>query len=240
MADRLSHEEVRKLLGAYALDAVALEEREALERHLAGCGACRQEVAEHRETAALLASAGEPAPGRVWDRIAASLEERPVSLDDRRRGMPGRWLAAAAAAAAVAIVAMLGVRVVDQGHRLDSAQQRQAALEGAVSALSDPHAQVVELRSAGAGVSAVAVMLPNGEGYLVRDTLEALPRDRTYQLWAFVGQEPVSAGVLGPNPGISSFRAPAAADGLAITDERAPGASAPGSPPLVIGDVETR
>lgn len=62
-----------ELLGAYALDAVDDDEREAIELHLVDCPRCRAEVAEHREVAAFLSQSGAPAPAGVWDRIAAEL-----------------------------------------------------------------------------------------------------------------------------------------------------------------------
>ncbi len=67
------HDEFSDLLGAYALDAVDDDERDAIERHLVGCPRCRAEVAEHREVAAFLSQSGAPAPDGVWDRIAAEL-----------------------------------------------------------------------------------------------------------------------------------------------------------------------
>jgi anti-sigma factor RsiW len=68
------------LLGAYALDAVDDDERQAIERHLDNCAQCRREVAEHREVAGMLASGWLPAPEGLWDRIAGSLEEPPPPL----------------------------------------------------------------------------------------------------------------------------------------------------------------
>ncbi|MGH3762579.1 RskA family anti-sigma factor, partial [Actinophytocola sp.] len=46
--------DVHALTGAYVLDAVSDDERAVVERHLGDCGACRQEVAELRETATRL------------------------------------------------------------------------------------------------------------------------------------------------------------------------------------------
>ena len=37
----------------------------------------------------------------------------------------------------------------------------------------------------------------NGDGFLVRDNLPGLSADRTYQVWAILGDKPVSVGVLG-------------------------------------------
>lgn len=69
----LTHDEIEELLGAYALDAVSAEEADAVELHLRECPRCRAEVAEHRETAAVLAYAGSPAPTNVWARIAGAI-----------------------------------------------------------------------------------------------------------------------------------------------------------------------
>ena len=76
----MSHGEIKELLGAYALDAVDDDEREAVDRHLEGCVPCQTEVAEHREVASLMAVGWVPAPEGIWDRIAASLEETPPAM----------------------------------------------------------------------------------------------------------------------------------------------------------------
>ena len=67
MSRGLSHSELEELLGAYALDAVDGDERDAVELHLRECPRCRAEVADHREVAAALAQTGGPAPDGVWD-----------------------------------------------------------------------------------------------------------------------------------------------------------------------------
>jgi len=51
MGRELSHVEVVDLLGAYALDALEGDEREAVERHVAQCASCTAEIADHREVA---------------------------------------------------------------------------------------------------------------------------------------------------------------------------------------------
>ena len=67
------YDEFSEVLGAYALDAVDVDERDRIELHLASCPRCRAEVAEHREVAALLSQSGATAPDGVWDRIASEL-----------------------------------------------------------------------------------------------------------------------------------------------------------------------
>jgi anti-sigma factor RsiW len=84
-SESTAHAEFEELLAAYALDAVDGDEATALERHLAVCPRCRQEVAAYRETAAMLAYGGESAPEGVFDRIAAGTRG-PVGGEARRSG----------------------------------------------------------------------------------------------------------------------------------------------------------
>jgi len=75
----MSHEDLRELLGVYALDAVEPDEALAVEAHLAECPQCRAEVEEHRSVASLLGNVGAAAPIGLWDQIAASLDDDPVA-----------------------------------------------------------------------------------------------------------------------------------------------------------------
>jgi hypothetical protein len=237
------HAEVEDLLGAYALDAVPEDERRLVEEHLAVCEACRREVMEHRETVALL-SGGAAAPVGVWDRISAELEpEPPVSLDAQRAPRKiGRWATGIAAAAAALAIVALGMKVVEQDRRIDrlaaTSEDRALAL-AAEAALRDPAARLVTLRSADGATSVEAVVLPDGTGYLYRNDLRPLPPGRTYQLWALGEADPISAGVLGPKPGVVAFSVGHAVTGLAITQEAAGGVVAPTSDPLVAGQLQS-
>jgi anti-sigma-K factor RskA len=241
------HEAVEDLLGAYALDAVPEDERRLVEEHLDVCEACRREVMEHRETVALL-SGGSAAPVGVWDRIATELEP-PVSLEARGEGRRGtrpsgirRWATGVAAAAAAVAIVVLGVTVVEQDRRLDrlaGASEEQALLVAAEAALRDPAARPVTLRSADGAMSVEAVLLPDGTGYLYRNDLRPLPLGQTYQLWALGEADPISAGVLGPNPGVVGFSVDPGISGLAITREIAGGVVAPTTDPLVAGELQT-
>jgi Anti-sigma-K factor rskA/Putative zinc-finger len=241
-----SHGELQELLGAYALDAVPEDERRDLEAHLAECPRCRAEVAEHRDTAALLAG-GAPAPDGLWDRIAAALDEPPPALElervleGRRRARPPRWVQAVAAAAAVVAIWALGLQVIQQDRRLDqlAAGVQQAGLvRAANAALLDPDARRVAIVSEDRAVTVDAVVLPDGAGYVVRDTLGRLPPDRTYQLWALGRGDPISAGVLGNDPGIVAFAVDPDIQGLAISEEVSGGATAP-SAVVAQGEVES-
>lgn len=246
---RLTHTQIEELLGAYALDAVDRDESEAVERHLHECPRCRAEVAEHREVAAMLAHAGAEAPGGVWDGIAGRLDERDAADGDGpvapivplrfgRQGVPGRVVAAVLSAAAV-LVTVLGVQVVRQEARIDelaASVQRRGVAAAATAALLEPEARKVTLTSDDGGVSVDAVVLPNGEGFLVRHNLPPLEDGLTYQLWAMAGSTTVSVGVLGPDPETVAFRAPATVKVLALTTEKGPeGVVATQNRPLATG-----
>lgn len=90
MIGQPNHDELRELLGAYALDAVDADEAVAVEEHLAGCPQCRAEVEQHRSVAALLGNAGATAPAGLWDRIAASLDE-----PEQSTARPAPWASTA-------------------------------------------------------------------------------------------------------------------------------------------------
>lgn len=80
MARERTPAEIEELLGAFALDAVDAEEAEQIERYLETHPEARDEVAQYRETASMLAFAGADAPSGLWHSIVASLEEEPPRL----------------------------------------------------------------------------------------------------------------------------------------------------------------
>jgi anti-sigma factor RsiW len=250
---RMTHADIESLLGAYALDALPDDEIEAVELHLKECPRCLAEVRDHREVAALLAHTGTDAPSGVWDRIAGVLEADPPALDmarvlpavghapRRRASSPwSRRLEVTLVAASMFIAAVLGVEVLRQDGRLEDIQAAMAAerLSGAAAkAVLSPGAHKIKLQSNDGRVELAAVMLPSGEGYVVQDNLPALSRAETYQLWALVGGTTVSVGVLGADPDVIAFRAPADTTVLAVTVEKAGGVSVTQKSPLAAGTV---
>lgn len=252
MATELTHHEIEELLGVYALDAVDPEEADAVEVHLRECPRCRAEVVVHREVAASLAQVGSAAPEGVWEQIAGSLEEAPPQLDIARvvglrpsglaAGRPRQWAVTAAsiAAAAALVGGVLGVKVVDQDRRLrtlTAAVEAKSLESTALSALVDSSARRVQLKALDDKLLGEAVMLDDGTGYLLNSNLPSLPADRTYQLWAVVGDARISRGILGRRPTVTAFKAAADVRALAITDEVAGGVTSTDKPPVVLGWV---
>lgn len=244
MAPELTHSEIQELLGVYAIDAVDADEAAAVEEHLVECPRCRAEVAEHREAAALLSFSGADAPEGMWDRIAAGLEDTPPPLDlsrarlQRRNRLPR--LSLVAAAAAVVVIGLLGTQVVRQGNRIDqlSAVFDQTGLDQAAAiAAVNPEARTVTLKSDDGSHVVRAVVLPNGQGYLVQAQLPPLGPDQTYQLWGVMGAQTVSLGVVGDASSVVPFVAAGPLTALAITAEKSGGVVASTNAPLVQGFV---
>jgi hypothetical protein len=218
--------ELDELLGAYALDAVSDEERRAVEQYLLISPRARQEVAEHREVATMLAWSGMAAPDGLWDRIAANLDvgDAPtpsgqlasvMAIDDERRERAtrrsaarrwrtaGSWVAASAAALVIA----------------------------ASEARADRDSMVAQLVRADGVVGAEAVIDQDGHGYLLGEDLPALSSDLTYQLWGVIGDQVISLGVLGANPEIELFSAgEESVSQLVVTIEPAGGVVSNGNP----------
>ncbi|HUR76853.1 MAG TPA: anti-sigma factor [Acidimicrobiales bacterium] len=244
MTGHFSHDDIRDLLAVYALDAVDADEAEAIDAHLPTCPRCRSEVADYREAASALATAHEPVPLQLWDDLAAQLvtapptQLAPVAL--RRSPAPRRpWIQAAIGLAAL-LVALLGVRVVQQGQRIDGMQaalEDRTVLAAALAAHEDPHARKTELRSKHGVVLAHAVVVPDGTGYLSTEALPAINSQRTYQLWAIIGTERISAGLLGSSPKVAPFRVAGNIVGFAITEEVAGGVVASENQPVASGLV---
>jgi anti-sigma-K factor RskA len=240
--------EIEALLGAHALDAVSDDERREIEAYLATDPRAREEVAQHREVASMLAFTGAPAPEGLWDRIVASLEESPppaeVSLapvtrlasERARRRRWTRLVAAAAAAAAVAI-GLLTAEVVDLNHKVDSARVADPIEQGAQQALKDPTARLAHLASADGRYDVLAAVRPDGTGYLVSHKLPPAAEGHTYQLWGIVEGKPISLGLLGREPSVVSFRADGPVTTLAVTEEDRAGAVAPTQTPVMAGDL---
>ena len=256
MAASLSHHEIEELLGAYALDAVEADEAVEVADHLVECARCRAEVAEHREVAALLAHGGADAPAEVWSRIAAVIEgsapgahgeaARPPSAlfsSPRARRAPSRsWASRAFApivAVAAAVIAVLAFQVVEQGNRIDrqgeqlAAMSEQAGLRQAFqAAMAEPDATLVSLTSDDGGPEA-QVVLADSTGYLQAAGLPELPEDRTYQLWADLGNRRISLGVLGNRPDVATFEMSDGVTSLAVTEEQQGGVVRTTKAPLV-------
>ena len=108
----MTHDELRELAGAYAIDAVTEEERRTVEAHLAMCPACVAEVESYAAVVELLGRDAPPRqpPAALRAKVLNQVPRagRNVDLIDagqarRARSIVPPWLLAAAAAAFVAV-----------------------------------------------------------------------------------------------------------------------------------------
>ena len=246
----MNHAAAHDLLAPLSLDALDADLRAEVEAHVATCAQCQRELDDLREVATALGTTGLAAPEGLWERIAARLDERPVPIEPpplvfardaapRALGRTRRALAAVSLVAAAAVVA-LAVGLAHESARVGSLTSALAsARRGAVAtALATPGHRVVTLTSSTGHDLATFVLLPDGHGYLVRDTLAPLGEGRTYQLWGIVAGRPVSIGVMGRAPRSVAFTlADATPSALGITVEPRGGSLTPAPSMVASGAV---
>ncbi|MGH3520321.1 MAG: anti-sigma factor [Haloechinothrix sp.] len=208
--------DIHTLTGAYALDALSNEEREAFEDHLARCAACRHEVAELRETAARLGSAVAAAPpaqlkADVLERIRRVRQLPPDQgpiIPMRGRKWPLR-VAGLAAAASILLALALGIQVFRSAQELESANEQLAQVDGRYTDLVDvvtaPDARVITSTERGMRAT-VVVSESEGRMAFVPQDMRSPGADKTYQLW-----------LIGPD-GARSVGLLASANGPVVTD----------------------
>jgi anti-sigma factor RsiW len=199
----MTNEDVHELAAAYALDALAGDERQEFETHLLGCERCRDELASLRETVGVLAfsAEGPVPPTELRDRIlVAARKELPnvVALRPRRMRLYAGSAVAAAACAALAVGLWLGLSGGTGGPKL---------------ALS---------------------VAPSGTAQLAVSGFDAAPAGKIYEAWVIVAGKPVPAGYFagGDKAVVGLTRSVPKGSVVAITLERAPGATTPTLPIL--------
>ena len=240
------------LTAAYAADAVTPDERVRAEQHLAGCAACRRELAVVREGLAALAGAVpvQP-PAHLRATVLARLDEVPqlpplrapeavvVDLDARRRSRPRRALVALAAAAAAVVLlggGALGWTAVQYRADRDQARAVAADLGRVVSA---PDAVTVAASSGAdeqwAGTRLV-VSVQQRTAVLLDTGADPAPDGRTYQLWLLRDGRPVPAATFdaeADDPAVLREDM-AGVTGVAVTVEPEGGSTEPTTEPVAL------
>lgn len=222
---QIGHDEAETLLAAHALGALSTDgERTRIEAHLGQCAECRARLDAYLEVAVRLSPEVDPSP-ELWDRIVGQLNS-PVQLDARRRRAkpPALWLGAAAAA--IALVVGVGVGRVAAGGSDPSVG------ELAADARSEDDSSVLTFLGPDGRPLAEAILAIDGDGFLTNGDLPVLESDRGYQLWALRDGQSVSVALLGEDPDVAMFRAPARFDQLLITEEPAIGSPSPTTAPV--------
>jgi anti-sigma-K factor RskA len=165
-----AHERWADGAGAYVLGAMAPDEREAFEDHLATCPQCREDVEQLRPAAEALPMASPPMlpPAALKDRIMAEVEREAALLAQagavadrperarRKRRFPslGPWRLAPVAAALLIAGVLIG------------------------SQLGGGGAKDVRFNRAGA-----MLKIDGDKATLVADNLPAPPQGKVYEVW---------------------------------------------------------
>jgi anti-sigma-K factor RskA len=241
MDRELSPDDVRDLIGAYAIDAVDDDERRAIDAYLEQDADLRAEVGRLQQSATFLAHSGGPPPPGVWERLEAAIHESrgpgeapPPRLVPRARPPrpTPRWEWFAVAASIVAIV-FAALWLVDRDDGSSSGGSTSELAGAAANAPGARHARLVDTDGT---QLASAVVLPDGTGYLT-SVLPRLPAGRTYQLWGIDERDTVSLGVMGRDPNVVAFRAAGVPQTLAVTEERTGGVAVTANDPTAAGDL---
>ena len=236
-----THDELRTLASAHALDALDADDAAAIQRHLATCAECRGVFDDALEAAAMIAisAPGARPPAALKDRIlaAARAEGQPARVVDiaavrsRRAGLltPAR-LTAAAFAAAAAVAAVVAVSARSDADRLRSQRD---ALAAAAGSLAGQEGRVLALRNGAEATDASIVVPQSGDAVLVSQ-LATAPAAHVYQVWAIPpGGAPVSIGTIGGGAtALRLSRDLTAGTTIAITVEPGGGSRSPTTKPI--------
>jgi len=246
-------DDVRALLGAYAVDAVDADERRAVESLVAVDADAARELADLQAVAARLGAAidAEPPAGAraaVLAAVRATPQESPVpsappvplaptsptsstsstSSARGRRGGARWWALAAAVAIGAAVPATLLVQQVQHTRQVQAEQQQVADL------LTDPSAVLVHQDVPGDG--AVTAILTDHRAVFTATQMPPPDDGSVYQLWVVRDGQPHSAGVMTSDDGtVRQFADDfAPGDVLAVTVEPAGGSEQPTSDPIMV------
>ena len=160
----------------------------------------------------------------------------------RRQSGRARRVAIAVASVAAVVIALLAFSLSNANNKvsqLRDAMSGSGAGAAASAARGSAGHQVVDLTTSSGAQLASFVLTRDGHGYLLHSSMPDLPKAETYQLWAMIGGQPISLGLMGDSPAQASFTVSGSAtvSALAVTVEPAGGVVAPDRPPVATGKV---
>jgi len=212
-------------VAAHALNALPEDERDLVETAIGFDDELNSHYEVHRRIAAeLVEGFSDVVPAAspdLWDRIALEAglvtSPDPSSADATINPAPSKWRRFAPIIAGIAAVLV----AVSLTAGLLSTRGEPAGLEALALASADlPGSINAELLDPTAGTTvADVVVTTDGEGFIDGSALPTLAENRTYQLWAIVGERVISVGIMGNRPEVSSFRVEGQLAGLAISEE---------------------
>ncbi|MFE2057426.1 anti-sigma factor domain-containing protein [Streptomyces sp. NPDC059446] len=231
--------------GAYVLHALPEEERRAFEAHLAECGECRREVAELRDTTALLGRmTAEHPPQSLRDQVLRKVADTPQEPRPRttskapgRRGAARSLRLALAASVAVALVCLglAGWQHREASDAEEHADRAEASAAHLTRVLTAPDARLDTGELPDGAAASVTYSRVENSAALAVSGLPRLPSDRTYEAWFMEDGNPVPAGLLSADPGSRLTWLDGTLDdasAVALTVEPAGGSRKPTTVPL--------
>ncbi|RDG38637.1 anti-sigma factor [Streptomyces corynorhini] len=243
--------DLHTLTGAYALHALAPQERAEFERHLEACEPCALEVRELAATAARLggAVAVMPPPAlkeQVLRRIATERQEPPRTTPQSRTGggaARARLLSRFALAACLAgAVGFGGIAVWQHQEARDARQRAEASQQHSqelATVLAAPDAKVVTGELTDGGTGTVVVSRSRDKAAFIASGMPKPPSGKVYELWYNDGGTMRAAGLMDPttsSPSTLMEGSVKGASGMGITVEPAGGSKQPTSDPLALMD----
>lgn len=226
--------DIHKLSGAYALDALDELERARFDQHLSTCEDCRAEVAEMRETAALLAETTAVAPpASLRESVLSGITHiRPLPPEVRRPGVAERRWFPLLVAAALVIIAGFGAIVWQPW----SAEDSQLTATEQVLQADDAKRITVDLGESGRAT--VVRSVSHNAAVIVAEDMAPAPEGKVYELWLWSGDKFVPAGLM-PNDSdhtmlLEGDAAEAGAAGITIEPEG--GSPEPTTDPIALFD----
>ncbi len=257
--------EFEEISGAYALDSVTPEEREAAQAHLAQCPTCTFLLKELRSAVALLALAAPPLepPESLKARIMSAIQQEKVDITTtaaqstpqvqtvqrtRRPRLVTQLLAAAALLLLVLFGGMSAWNISLQ-HQLAGTQQQLANTQQQLAKVMSREASVtiytVKGNQSVQGATGELFYFPQRHiTVLVMRGLPQLQGAHVYQGWLLRGGQPTSIGLLTVQNGVASVTFPGditGYDAAAVSMEPGPNASkaAPAGPVIAVGKLQS-
>lgn len=188
----LTHDDVKQLLAAYALEILSEDESHAVTRHIESCAECRTELAAYRritDDLALAAPDAAPHPS-AKQRLMQSIQSRPKTMPAEPSPTMWETIRAAlrgwrpiAAALAILLVITLALWWGSGGGPIGPA---------------DPGAMQIELTPTDIAPGAYGVIEVGADarqGTLTVEGLPALDAGKQYQLWLIEDGARISGGV---------------------------------------------
>jgi anti-sigma-K factor RskA len=242
-------ESLHALSGAYVVDALDQEEREAFERHLPRCLDCQAEVASLREATALMADdAALTPPDSLRTSVLAGIstirplppeiaqprteESAPSNVVPMRR----RRFRVASLVAAAAVAASVAVGVA--WHPWDD--QNTSSVSAADQVLAAADAQKVSLDFKDGSSASVYRSKSKGKAVILTDGMAAPPSGKVYELWFQDSKGTmVPAGLMPKSPDAKVLLKgdAAKATAIGITVEPDGGSQAPTTAPIALFDL---